>query len=164
MPAPEDTKYIRVQDSDVANSVALVNSTIAGSPGTYASAGCFRGDLTISDTKQEIAVTTSNWCTAADAVLNQYRSGNRDVEFSGELTMLLADVGTEKMATAYESNSGQGEDLYWKTVFTDNEASPGSKTYEYRGFLKEWTKVAQENDVAVYRFAYRVTEILQDGA
>lgn len=164
MPAPAETKYVRVEDGNVANSVALLDTTDNSGPGAYSSAGCLTTDLDIQDTKDENQVTASNWCTQANRILKQYREGDRDIQFSGTLEMLLDDPGTEIMAAAYETTGSAEKDLFWKSVFSDNQASPVTKTYEYRGFLKEWSKVGQMDNTAKYRFSYRVKEILQDGA
>ena len=154
-----ETDYIRVEDGDITIQGAPENSTISGSPATYVTLGCPVGNVTINDTKEKKSVATSDWCSAGQEILNQYRVGNRDVSMSFSLQMDLSDAGTKAAYAAYKAGS-----LYFiKVVGTDNNGTPNSITHEYGGYFNQFSSSLEQDSTAKFNCEYFVTQVDTDG-
>ena len=155
-----EADYMRVEDGDIVLQGATENTTITDSPATYASLGCPRGDVTITDGFEVKTIQASNWCTVTQAAgeLLQKRRGNREVSMSFALDAVLSDAQTKAALAAYKA----GDQYFIKQTMTDNNSTPNSLVDEFRGEFNRFNRVAEQDGIARFDVEYFVKEILQD--
>ena len=154
--------YIRVEDGNVVISGALPSTADADVAGTYASLGCIIGDVTISDGKEPITVSASNWCSAGQAILNQVRKGNRTVSISMTLEMDITDTATLAALTTYKSDTDAGSKYFIRDVASTNNDTPETLTNEYAGIFTQFDRTYLQAGTARFAVTYNVNTIVQD--
>lgn len=154
MSIPDLNEYTRVAEAHVLVEYAQDD---AGSPGAFASVGCLKGDLTVSNAVEERTDDIQNWCTVgAAAVLATATPGDSTRTISGTLEILLGDAGWANV----KADADDGATGYFRVTWSNGATpTPDSLVETFEGFFTQFDMVARQEGTSDTPFTFRVNAV-----
>lgn len=124
--------YVFAKDGGVVIRFAPDSS---GSPGTWVTVGCPKGNWTVNKSTNVEADNLDNWCDTTLGELEQVSPGTKTITVSGSMEMILDDSAFTGMDTAEAANNV----CYMRITATDADAA-NSRDKAWKGYLTSFTE------------------------